>query len=484
MPQIFISYSRVDSAFVDVLIRRMQQAFPDVMIWHDESPHGLIGGDNWWDEILRAIAESDVFVFVLSNESVKSLYCQAEFTEARRLQKRIVTIQARDRTELTDALDDIQFIDMKHGPDSPEALPRLFAALTKQLSLARPRRPLWKPATSRPQKDTVPARAANAPETETPPLARPSAEIEALRRSDRGRRRPIIGAGLFAALILAAVVVPLLDPTRVNTVTAPTASDAQTPTQTAESPLLVALNTARTFEGTNADWQALYPDGFQHRFEDGVPMVLVPVGSFTIGANPQYPDEENGDPIEFVEPFWIDLTEVTQGDFERLGGTKANPHGFEGLQRPVESINWAEATAFCALRGARLATEAEWEYAARGPDEWTYPWGNVWDERNTVWNRSFEQGTADVGSFPAGRSWVGAFDLSGNVWEWVSSVYADYPYDESHEDDTDSDASRIVRGGSYDSDSIDNHRSGNRVGVSATSRYDDNGFRCVRSDSV
>ena len=109
MAQVFISYSRVDAEFVAVFIRRLQRAFPDLKIWHDQAPHGLIGGGNWWNDILTAIAASDVFVYILSNESVNSLYCQAEFTEARRLQKRIITVQARDRTELTDDLDDIHY---------------------------------------------------------------------------------------------------------------------------------------------------------------------------------------------------------------------------------------------------------------------------------------------------------------------------------------------------------------------------------------
>jgi hypothetical protein len=176
MAQIFISYSRVDSAFVDSLIRRVQQAFPHLSIWHDRS--SLIGGDDWWEEILKAIAESDVFVYVLSNESVQSRYCQAEFTEARRLQKRVITIQARDRTQLTDKLSDIQFVDMKHGTDDPDALPRLYAAIAKQLGRAKRRCPLWRPATPKPEKESPPSRAADSPEVDTPVLARPTREVE------------------------------------------------------------------------------------------------------------------------------------------------------------------------------------------------------------------------------------------------------------------------------------------------------------------
>jgi hypothetical protein len=82
LSQVFTSYSRVDAEFVAIFIRRLQRAFPELTIWYDRAPHGLIGGGNWWVDILTAIGASDVFMCILSNESVNSLYCQAEFAEA------------------------------------------------------------------------------------------------------------------------------------------------------------------------------------------------------------------------------------------------------------------------------------------------------------------------------------------------------------------------------------------------------------------
>ncbi|MBL8155586.1 MAG: SUMF1/EgtB/PvdO family nonheme iron enzyme [Anaerolineae bacterium] len=523
MPQIFISYSRVDLEFVKRLEERIRPAFPRLEIWRDNAPNGLIGGDNWWDAILRAIAESDVFVYVLSNESVQSPYCQAEFTEARRLQKRIVTIQARDRTVLTDALNDIQFIDMKNGPDDPEALPRLFAAITRQLELAKKaRRPLWKQSTAKPRKEAPPTRPADAPEVETPPLARPSAEAEALRLARSGVRWQVIGVrwqviGVVVAALALAVIqltgggsptavvqvsiapattedateTPTLPPT--NTLVPPTATftatPTLTPTPTSTPDPQVALKAARAFSGTNADWQALYPNGFQYSFEDGVPMVLVPVGCFMMGSDDWYSDQQPVHEQCFDAPFWIDLTEVTWSDFKRLRGVRARPNYFGDDQHPVENITWFEARDFCAQRGARLPTEREWEYAARGPDALIYPWGNTWNDEggwfktNDITINMFRNEPADVGSMTAGRSWVGAYDMIGNVGEWMSSLYLPYDSLEDREADTGTriDVYRVMRGGSWAGFNFGGLHASYRTRYTPHLRLDLWGFRCARS---
>jgi formylglycine-generating enzyme required for sulfatase activity len=125
----------------------------------------------------------------------------------------------------------------------------------------------------------------------------------------------------------------------------------------------------------------------------------------------------------FDQPFWIDQYEVTNARYGSAGY-------FEGDNRPRESVDWFAAAEHCAVRGARLPTEAEWEYAARGPSAWVYPWGNDFVDANAVssWENTVRR-TAPVGSRPGGASWVGALDISGNVWDWTSTLYAEYPYD-------------------------------------------------------
>lgn len=217
---------------------------------------------------------------------------------------------------------------------------------------------------------------------------------------------------------------------------------------------------------------------------DGVPMVLVPAGCFEMGTA-QYSEEQPVHEQCFDQPFWIDQYEVTQAQFRRLRGRQANAPRFSGSDRPVENINWFEARDFCQSRAARLPTEAEWEYAARGPDSLVYPWGNTFVESLAVWNRSISQGTADVGSIPAGASWVGALDMSGNVWEWTSSLYEAYPYDaaDGREADTGSrtDVRRVLRGGSWYVSDTGFLRAGFRSRLNPV-RWDYYvGFRCARS---
>jgi Tol biopolymer transport system component/formylglycine-generating enzyme required for sulfatase activity len=218
-----------------------------------------------------------------------------------------------------------------------------------------------------------------------------------------------------------------------------------------------ALELAQNFSGGNADWEPVI------REFDGVEMVLVPAGCFMMGSTDDeiaavaaqtgldwYENEGPQHRVCFEGPFWIDRTEVTNAQFAAFHGQAAYASYFSGDDRPREQISWTEAAVFCARRGARLPTEAEWEYAARGPDSLEYPWGNEWDGGKVIWNRSSSEGTASVGSLPAGASWVGALDLSGNVSEWVADWYGTYPA-EQQVNPTGSGLGkhRVLRGGSW-----------------------------------
>jgi formylglycine-generating enzyme required for sulfatase activity len=194
----------------------------------------------------------------------------------------------------------------------------------------------------------------------------------------------------------------------------------------------------------NEDWSPVEQDF------DGITMVLVPPGCFRMGKDSRSQVELQSYQICFDQSFWIDRTEVTQGDFARLGGQEEiiNRNDFIGENRPLLVTNWFDAYDFCTLRGARLPTEAEWEYAARGPDSLMYPWGNEWQEDYTL----NTQGYYDVGSKPLGVSWVGALDMIGGGLEWTNTIYDPiyfpYPYspDDGREDTQRTEVRRVIRG--------------------------------------
>jgi formylglycine-generating enzyme required for sulfatase activity len=260
------------------------------------------------------------------------------------------------------------------------------------------------------------------------------------------------------------------------------------------TPLLEQL--ALTPVPRNEDWTPVERDF------DGVMMVLVPAGSFIMGstqgasdrtqtqceqglgtgfcADDGFDEANSINRQTFTQPFWIDKYEVTQSQFTQFNGLKANPNAFVGANLPIESITWFEAQAFCELRGGRLPTEAEWEYVARGPNELIYPWGNEFVAENVVFNGNTGTTTTSVGSILAGVSWVGALDMSGNMGEWVSSLYGNYPYDVNDENMTDTTSARVLRGGSWvDGDIL--LPSAIRIALDPNFQTFYIGFRCVRS---
>jgi formylglycine-generating enzyme required for sulfatase activity len=269
--------------------------------------------------------------------------------------------------------------------------------------------------------------------------------------------------------------------TATATLWTPTPTATSTPTEDVLATINAALtatevyNRASTGVTRNEDWTPII-----ETFE-GVEMVLVPAGCFMMGSN-DYDDEQPIHEQCFETPFWIDRYEVTQAQFRQFGGVKANENRFDGDQRPVEQITWFEARDYCALRSVRLPTEAEWEYATLGPSNWVYPWGDDFVAENSVFSENSNSQTVNVGSRPGGASWVGALDMSGNVWEWVSSIYRSYPYDAQggRENIQDANSARVMRGGSWGDLPI-NLRVPIRNWVTPDFRSGFNGFRCARS---
>jgi formylglycine-generating enzyme required for sulfatase activity len=193
-------------------------------------------------------------------------------------------------------------------------------------------------------------------------------------------------------------------------------------------------------------------------------MVEVPGGSFDMGCSPgdgQCIDNEKPVHPVSIRPFRMGRYEVTQAQWQAVMGE--NPARFRGAERPVEQVSWDDAQAYIKALNTkaspakpyRLATEAEWEYAARAGTRTPYWWGQEIGTGNAncynCGSRWDDKETAPVGSFKPNA--FGLYDTTGNVWEWVQDCYheryAGAPSGGSEWRDDCLSAGRVLRGGSW-----------------------------------
>ncbi|HMY15865.1 MAG TPA: bifunctional serine/threonine-protein kinase/formylglycine-generating enzyme family protein [Polyangium sp.] len=212
-------------------------------------------------------------------------------------------------------------------------------------------------------------------------------------------------------------------------------------------------------------------------------MVLIPAGSFTMGNNSAGETEKPAHTVIISKPFFLDRTEVTAAQYNACVAagkcTATSIHGpgeteaiiakfsryctttaASDSRKPINCVDFYQAREYCAFVGKRLPTEAEWEYAARGSDERTFPWGNA---KATCNMGNFGRhggdctdrgpGVVDVGSFPQSASPFGALDMAGNVWEWVADAFDPKAYSEASPQDpfvNKPNDKGVMRGGSWD----------------------------------
>ena len=156
---------------------------------------------------------------------------------------------------------------------------------------------------------------------------------------------------------------------------------------------------------------------------------------------------------------------------------------------PATEITWFGAQAFCEWRGGRLPTEAEWEMAARWDPETNavtvYPWGNQEPDSSRANFGIIGTGTRPVGSFEAGRSPLGLYDMAGNVFEWVADWFAP-TYEGAATVNPlgpESGEKKVIRGGSW-GDNAFFLRAANRGSLAPTAALNFVGFRCVKPVSA
>jgi formylglycine-generating enzyme required for sulfatase activity len=272
-------------------------------------------------------------------------------------------------------------------------------------------------------------------------------------------------------------------------------------------------------------------------------MILVDKGWFMMGSEK---GAENGRVLHqvYLDSYYIDSNEVTAADFAAFLNSEGNPdskyytsndrstvearagegpenisyrprEGYEDY--PANNVSWYGADVYCHWMGKRLPTEAEWEKAARGTDERTYPWGydvpdNTRAQYNQDWDDKGLNVMVPVKTFSEGTSFYGAHDMAGNVWEWIGDWYRQNYCDycdptgreyvkiaseitgkgEGQADTEMVDAPprrnpggppigvfKVLRGGSWDDKEGDTIRSTYRYWLDPEKRSADIGFRCA-----
>ena len=209
-------------------------------------------------------------------------------------------------------------------------------------------------------------------------------------------------------------------------------------------------------------------------------MVLIPAGEYVSGSN-KFNDERPKQKI-FLDAFLIDKFEVTQKEFKHVMGR--NPSEFRGENLPVDHVNWYESRDYCNKSGKRLPTEAEWEKAARSGTVSQFYWGAESEDSHAWHWENSNQKTHLVGQKKPNK--YGLYDISGNVWEWVSDWYdSNYyqvrllinppsPFNGKH---------RVLRGGSF-MDKPAGLRVTRRNWDLPAARFKNFGFRCVSDKDI
>jgi formylglycine-generating enzyme required for sulfatase activity len=244
---------------------------------------------------------------------------------------------------------------------------------------------------------------------------------------------------------------------------------------------------------------------------DNQSYVYVPAGEFLMGSVSsdsyakynEFPQHK-----VYLDGFWIARTEITNSQFAQFLNVEGN-QSVDGVpwfradapgvkieyrngqwrvksgweNHPVVNVSWHGAKAYAEWSGARLPSEAEWEKAARGFNAQRFPWGNDIPDcsrLNFFYNNDFCVGTTtSVGGYSSGISPYGAFDMAGNVWEWVNDRYDSHYYSSSpyrNPQGPSSGNERILRGGSWEHDIVF-VRSAFRAGYDPNVRYSNTGFR-------
>lgn len=477
--QLFVSHAHQDAEFAHRLANDLKAHGCRVWI----APESIHPGEKWAEAIDRGLQESGVFILVLTPHAVRSTWVRDETYAAIQFEKqglgRVITLDVDEANAppLWALRQNISF-----QSDYERGLQALLQALHFSGGADVARTP--EPQTSQPQIEPnfdqhteiagEPAEnAINWPQAaETIILPKPSinemrseasvgeksptSDFEPARRKGKG---VAVGAMLvFVGAIVAGCLWFINE-------------SGWTPYQVTDTQAVTLAEDVKTIR------------------------VFVPAGSFIMGSKYGDQDELPTRQVK-LDPFWIDRTEVTNNQYracvdagacapvyKNTSATRPNYYNDARFaDYPVLWVSWKDAAAFCEWAGGRLPTEAEWEYAARGPQAPQFPWGN---KSPTCSLGRFvpcsSNDTGNVSSYAEGASWVGALNMAGNVMEWVNDFYDDGYYADSPDENPTGPASgshRVLRGGSWASNKF-SIRAAKRFHLPPDIASNKVGFRCV-----
>ncbi|MBI5209837.1 MAG: formylglycine-generating enzyme family protein [Elusimicrobia bacterium] len=277
-------------------------------------------------------------------------------------------------------------------------------------------------------------------------------------------------------------------------------------------PKLITWDVDKDYPGLSCRDCVFAVEGTPAEERAGIEWVFIPGGSFLMGSEAGEADDEKPVHRVTVKGLYMAKTEVTNKQYRACVSAGACspahvadgtcyvysgsawkqgdlPASFQGDGQPVVCVDWSQAKAFSAWVGARLPTEAEWEYAARSAGkDWAYPWG---DEQASCSRAVMDDGGVGCGrdstwpvcSKPAGNTEQGLCDMAGNVWEvtqdWYHGSYDGAPVDGSAWESPRG-SGRVFRGGSW-SLPAGNARTAFRYYRDAGRSYDLLGLRPARS---
>lgn len=383
-------------------------------------------------------------------------------------------------------LEKLKLVPAKHTEEIPESIPRITLLNTDKTqaeqSVFHPPSPAWQTIES-PEKQT----------------------IKSLKPVMKILYMSLAGVAILALLIIAiinGVFNRETSATEVPTVSIATETQRPKPTGTMIPTKTSIPPTPTSTPGVGSTIQGA----------DGMILVYVPAGTFTMGNTSEkafiecqkfftdcyqtwFEDEKPPHQV-IMDGFWIDQTEVTNIMYAKcvqdndcsvpsssISATHDSYYSDPAYANyPVINVNWEQANDYCTWANRQLPTEAQWEYAAKGPIGSSYPWGNDKPSCELANYRGCDRDTQMVGKLTSGKSWVGAYDLAGNVWEWVADWYDEGFYSISNNLMNPTGPSqtnvKVLRGGSWINYEF-NIRSAQRARKNPADFDNLSGFRCL-----